>query len=265
MAPELSEHGQQLVLGLSSRTGFSPDAVRQLLAALQKGNGTMAQFAHPEFGGSGQWVRGGMVMIGDMFNDALKARVNALATELASALAGLPAPMPASPPPSQSQSSGAMGFASAPPSIFATDPQSPWYPADLGTPNSSGSQNTNRYAYFADKRRLAVDVGGRVSLYDTLEHQINGFGQQQGGAGTLSFTSQHGTVDLSALPVVRQGDDPVVGPQAAVPAKEAAPGSNSNTQASIVETISQLAALKDKGILSEQEFAVKKAELLARI
>ncbi len=266
MAPELSEHGQQLVLDLSSRTGFSPDAVGQLLVALQRGNGTMAQFAHPEFGGSGQWVRGGMVMIGDMFNDALKARVNALATELASALAGSPAPLPASPPPSQFQSSGAMGFASAPPSIFATDPQSAWYPADLGTPHSSGSQNTTRYAYFADKRRLAVEVGGKLSLYDTLEHQINGFGQQQGGAGTLSFTSQHGTVDLSALPVVRQGDDPVGSPKATVPAKQAAPVSNNNdTQASIVETISQLAALKDRGILTEQEFAVKKAELLARI
>ncbi len=267
MAPEFSEHGQQLVSRLSSRTGFSPEAVRQLLIALQKGNGTMAQFSHPEFGGSGQWVRGGMVMIGDMFNDALKARVNALASELASALASSPGPMPmqAINPPPQSQGGGA-GFAGASSSLFASDPRSPWYPAELGAPHSSGSQNTTRYAYFADKRRLAVDVGGKVSLYDTLGHQINGFGQQQGGDCALTFTSQHGTVDLSALPAVRQGDpagEPAGAPKAAAPAKEAAPGSSA--QASIFEAISQLAALKDKGILTEQEFAVKKAELLARI
>lgn len=255
MAPELSEHGQQLVSSLASRTGFSPEAVRQLLLALQRGNGSMAQFSHPEFGGNGQWARGGMLMIGDMFNDALKARVNALATELASALvAGSQAPMQASPPPSQSQSGGGMGFASAPASIFATHPQPTWYPADLGTPNSSGAQNAIRYAYFAGKRRLAVDVGGRVSLYDTLEHQITGFGQQQGGAGTLTFTSQHGTVDLSTLPAVHGGHDAA-----------AAPGGSGNAQASILEAISQLAALKDQGILTEQEFAAKKAELLARI
>lgn len=254
MAPELSEHGQQLVSSLASRTGFSPEAVRQLLLALQRGNGSMAQFSHPELGGSGQWARGGMLMIGDMFNDALKARVNALATELASALmAGSPAPTQANPPASPSRSSGAaMDFTNAPASLFA--PQPTWYPADLGTPNSCGAQNATRYAYFAGKRRLAVDVGGRVSLYDTLEHQITGVGQQQGGAGSLSFTSQHGTVDLSALPVVHGGHDAA-----------AAPGSSGNAQASILEAISQLAALKDKGLLTEQEFAAKKAELLARI
>ncbi len=261
MAPELSEHGQQLVSSLSSRTGFSPEAVRQLLMALQKGNGTMAQFSHPEFGGSGQWARGGMLMLGDMFNDALKARVNALASELASALASSPGPLPmqAGNPPPQSQ-----GGAGASSSLFVFDPRSPWYPAELGTPHSSGSQNTTRYAYFADKRRLAVDVGGRLSLYDTLGHQIHGFGQQQGGDGTLTFTSQHGTVDLSALPAVRHGDPagaPVGTPRAAPPAKDA----SANAQASIFEAISQLSALKDRGILTEQEFAAKKAELLARI
>ncbi len=254
MAPELSEHGQQLVSSLASRTGFSPEAVKQLLLALQRGNGSMAQFSHPELGGSGQWARGGMLMIGDMFNDALKARVNALATELASALvAGSPAPTQANPPASPSQSSGAaMGFTNAPASLFA--PQPTWYPADLGTPNSSGAQNATRYAYFAGKRRLAVEVGGRVSLYDTLEHQITGFGQQQGGAGSLSFTSQHGTVDLSALPVVHGGHEAAV-----------APGSSGNAQASVFEAIAQLSALKDRGILTELEFAAKKAELLARV
>jgi len=50
--------------------------------ALARGNGSMAQFNHPELGGNGQWMPG-MIMIGEMFNHALKAKVNALCTELA--------------------------------------------------------------------------------------------------------------------------------------------------------------------------------------
>ena len=50
--------------------------------ALQRGWGSMAQFNHPEFGGYGQWMRGGMTMVGDMFNASLRNRVDALALDL---------------------------------------------------------------------------------------------------------------------------------------------------------------------------------------
>jgi hypothetical protein len=43
----------------------------------------MAQFRHPELGDSGQWTQGGLIMIGDMFNHALKARVESLCSALA--------------------------------------------------------------------------------------------------------------------------------------------------------------------------------------
>lgn len=76
--PSLTAQGQQLIQVLSARTGFSPDAVQQMLVAVLNGNGSMAQFSHPEFGGSGQWMRGGMLMIGDMFNQQLKGRVDSL-------------------------------------------------------------------------------------------------------------------------------------------------------------------------------------------
>jgi hypothetical protein len=46
----------------------------------------MAQFSHPDLGGRGQWSAGGMTMIGDMFNDALKTKVKQLCSELASIL-----------------------------------------------------------------------------------------------------------------------------------------------------------------------------------
>lgn len=263
MAPELTEPGQQLVSRLASRTGFSPDAVKQLLMALQLGNGAMAQFSHPEFGGSGQWARGGMVMLGDMFNSELKARVDGLANELASAIATVPGLVPTGGFQAQSQGDGAAAFVHSS-AFFVADPQARWYPAELGTPSSSGSQNSARYAYFADQRRLAVDAGGDVSLYDTLDHRISGFGQQHGGNSALTFTSQHGTVNLSALPLARKGGL-AQAPMAAASEAPRAGGASHGAQASIFESIAQLSALKDKGILTEAEFAAKKAELLARI
>jgi hypothetical protein len=48
----------------------------------------MPQFSHPELGGPGQWPHGGMTMIGEMFNDALKTKVKQLCAELASLLSG---------------------------------------------------------------------------------------------------------------------------------------------------------------------------------
>jgi hypothetical protein len=84
-------------------------------------------------------------------------------------------------------------------------PMSPpkrWWPADLGdSPNSSGGQNEARYAFFGDKRRLAVDLGdGKVKVYDTGDHQISGVQQQQGGGKRdLAFSSQHGSVALDKL------------------------------------------------------------------
>lgn len=54
----LTEQGQRLVAELAQRYGFSTEAVASLLRAVAAGNGTMAQFDHPELGapGSGCWV-----------------------------------------------------------------------------------------------------------------------------------------------------------------------------------------------------------------
>src|ERR1700733_9452577 len=87
---QLSSAGEQAVNDLAQRHGFSPDAVAIMLDAVINGNGGMAQFNHPEFGGSGQWMRGGMTMIGDMFNNSLKGRVDALCFELSGLIASQP-------------------------------------------------------------------------------------------------------------------------------------------------------------------------------
>jgi len=61
-----------------------------LLGALEQGNGRQAQFNHPDLGGMGQWSQGGMIMVGDMFNQGLKYRVDALCNELAGLLRSQP-------------------------------------------------------------------------------------------------------------------------------------------------------------------------------
>jgi hypothetical protein len=80
----------ELIERLATRHSISPDAVRAVLQALQQGGGSMAQFSHAEFGGMSQWSSG-MTMVGDMFNESLKAKLNAIATELAAHLRDLPA------------------------------------------------------------------------------------------------------------------------------------------------------------------------------
>lgn len=87
------------------------------------------------------------------------------------------------------------------------EPKDRWWPVSLGTlPNSAGGQNEMRYAYFSDKHRLAVDLGdGKVSVYDTGDHQISGVQQQQSGSGKDAvFTSQNGKVDLGSLKLVNE-------------------------------------------------------------
>jgi hypothetical protein len=84
---ELTDQGRQRIDELAKRYSVSSGAVMTLLRALVNSNGDMAQFNHPELGGGGQWMRGGMTMVGDMFNYGLKSKVDGLCSELSQLLA----------------------------------------------------------------------------------------------------------------------------------------------------------------------------------
>jgi Short C-terminal domain len=164
----------------------------------------------------------------------------------------------------QQQGSGQFGQAS----LFVPGTTNDWWPSSLRFPNSTGAQNGVRYAYFAQARRLAIEVNGRVIVYDTLDHQIGGFGQQQSYGGSLSFNSQYGLIDVASLPVI-DGVAPYVAPPAQM-FNEPANANNSNSASSgnqhdVFATIERLADLRAKGIVSDDEFATKKAELLSRL
>ncbi|WP_199231734.1 hypothetical protein [Azospirillum sp. TSO35-2] len=199
----LTADGRSRLAEIARRHGVSDDAAAAMLMALTQGGGTMAQFSHPEFGGSGQWMRGGMTMVSDLFNNALKATVDSLCNDLSTLLLN--------PPPGTWQETASPG--PSPPGFGGAD----WWPAALGVPNASGAQNDLRYAYFADAGRLAIDIAGTRTLYDTADHRISGVSQQQGNGWSLTFTSQYGTVPVSSLRVVDGGPQPGE-PPAAPPA-----------------------------------------------
>jgi len=84
----LTDEGRAALDALAARHGISQDAALHMLIAVSNGGGTMAQFSHPELGGMGQWSMGGMIMVGDMFNNGLKARVDAICNDLSALLRG---------------------------------------------------------------------------------------------------------------------------------------------------------------------------------
>ena len=152
---------------MSAQTGLSPAAVNALLQAVIRGHGTMAQFDHPELGGSGQWMRGGPTMVADMFDTRLQTTVAGVCSELSELLAN-----------------GAI---------------------------------------------TVLDGAGLPS------------GQATGAAGFPAATS------------------------AAAASSSAAPSASASTAETVVAAIQALAGLRDQGLVTEEEFTTKKAELLARL
>jgi hypothetical protein len=283
--PQLSPAGQQVIDDIARRHGISTDAAMSMLDAVIRGNGSMAQFSHPEFSGSGQWMRGGMTMVSDMFNNHLKGRVDALCSELSNLVASQPDLVRTGSFQSQSQNgqeqfhgSGGGGYGTAASSFGSASlfvpPPPDWWGPDLRWPDSTGSQNGVRYACFAQARRLAIEVNGTVTIYDTLDHQIGGFSQQQSYGGTLSFNSQYGLIDVSSLPVVSVNGQPVTSappppayaPQPSfAPAPSYAPAAANMPPVDVLAMIEKLADLRAKGVLDETEFQAKKADLLSRL
>lgn len=280
---KLTQTGQNLVNDVARRYNLSLDAVVHMLVAVNNGGGSMAQFNCPELGGGGQWMRGGMTMVGDMFNNGLKNTVDNLCNELSNILAKnqmfpvIPAGTPGS---------------------------NQWWPMDLGSPFSSGAQNNIRYAVFPN--RLAVELHGQVTVYDTLDHNIGGVSQQQGGDTSLTFSSQYGTVAVSSLPIIhgnglpkpvqtnfaqplpfeqpaplsQQGNSSQSQSQNYSPANQQAsnqgqnfasnsssnnPSANDMSSSEVIKLLEQLGQLRSAGVLTDDEFNAKKQNLLSRI
>ena len=311
----LTSQGQKKINDIAQQYNVSTDAVMTLLQALVNGNKTMAQFNHPELGGSGQWMPGGMTMVGDMSNNNLKAMVDSICLKLSNLLANQPfVPDPLNGSQNIGRQQQQQAGHGVPNTNNNNDSLSNWWPIELGVPTMTGVQNNICYAYFATQKRLAIEINGQITLFDTLEHQLSGVSQQQGGGSSITFTSQHGMVDVFNLPVISSTelaetqtppasanepnstdkvsaessanepdstDSVLVEPNNAnladstgsIPPVEtnilsetvtvSSPSSVPETD--IFSTIERLALLRQKDIITETEFIVKKTELLSRL
>ncbi len=128
-------------------------------------------------------------------------------------------------------------------------------------------------------------MGGQISVYDTGNHQIGGFSQQQSGDQSITFTSQFGLVRVADLPrintanLVNGGTNPKQsvgsGPEALGPTPrlaQTAPapmpeavvppvGRNAIAPATSDEIfllIEKLVDLHKKGVLTDSEYEFKK-------
>lgn len=262
----LTDFGQSTISALAQQYGLSEDAVASMADAVSRGGGTMAQFSHPAFGGSGQWMAGGMTMVGDMFNHGLKMTVDNLCASLSNAMA-------------QGK------FYIAEPGDWNHE----WWPPELGVPSTSTAQNDLRCAVFPMARRIAMQRGfGPVELFDTGEHSIGGVSQQQDGGGArITFSSQFGQFDVASLPRIGgQGVSPEASktappappsepqhqqsqqtamPDAPLPHSPAPDAATARMEADPLAVLERLASLVEKGLLTREEFDAKKAELLSRI
>jgi hypothetical protein len=180
----LNEEGS--VSRVSIRHSVSADAVRTILRALRSGGRTMAQFSHPDFGGMSQWSPG-MTMVGDMFNNSLKSKLDAACTELAAYVANTP-----STDQERGRERGEISY-------HSSRQRSDWWSMNLGTPSAVDAQNDLQYAVFPGARRLAINDGEQIEIYDAGKHRIFGVAQAQSEDQTLTFTSQDGLVRITDL------------------------------------------------------------------
>lgn len=223
-------------------------------------------------------------MVGDMFNHGLKNTVDNLCSEISNALANANEPIFV--PVKRAQPSNAMGANSL---FIPGNGSGNWWPDELnlGIASSMGGQNNVRYAVFPQSCRLAVEINGAVTVYDTLDNQIGGVSQQQGGDSSFTFTSQYGLVQVSQLPVVWQDgyvqshvaeqspafSEPIVQQEdmqeqinhVDAPSVSSNQGLDEVDEHDIFNKIERLAALHKKGILTDGEFGEKKSELLKRL
>lgn len=255
----LTEEGQQAVVDLAGKYGLTLQSVETLMHAVIKGNGTMAQFDIAELGGSGQWMKGGMTMVGDMFNNGLKTKVDQICSDLGTLY-----------------TSGKIAETSTRPmdDDYSVQPGKDW-PSIFGNPTSSGAQNNFKYAYFGPARRLVIDEDGKRYIYDTRHYRISGVSQQQGSGRSYQFTSPEGLVHLSDLLLIsepteqlqRQQEIPQQEVQDDVRNAYRSPGEQAarSPEEIIIDTIQKLHMLLEKGQITEEEFKTKKEELLGKI
>lgn len=166
---------EEVIRELASEHTVTLSTVATLLHGLQATGGNQVQFNISELGGMGQW-QPSMVMVGDMFNHELKAKVDRLCTALAALSRQLPREV--------ADTTGTL----------------------LGRTQATfkGSQNDSEYTYYADENRLVIYHEGKNTSYDTTGYPLTGVQQTQNSGGKrLGFTYPGGTVSVTDLKEIK--------------------------------------------------------------
>jgi hypothetical protein len=245
----LTNEGKQKLTEIAAKYNLSIDTVEAMARAVVRGNGTMAQFNIPELGGQGQWMKGGMTMTSDMFNNALKVQVSSLCSDLAETLGSKVIFEERADETERNFLSTSVAF----------------WPAVFGNPTSSGAQNNFKYAYFGPAKRLVILEDGKTKIYDTRHHQISGVSQQQGLGSTVRFSSQDGPVDLESLELVSDRDGAMQATPQPVYDVTHSHEEPKSPEDIIIATIGKVNLLFEQGKITEDEFKAKKQELLAKL
>ena len=129
-----------------------------------------------------------MTMVGDMFNNGLESKLDAVCSELAQYAA-------------ETSLKGFRVVIVRPSRSASERPRRVPVGGQLVLECPSvGAQNDLRYAVFP--RRLVIKDGEHIEIYDTGNHRISGVAQAQSADQTLTFTSQDGLVRVKDLPKV---------------------------------------------------------------
>lgn len=238
-----NEARERLVDELADKHEFSRAAIAHLAEAIAAGAGDMAMFDHAAFGGPGQWMRGGLILTSRPEDTILTHRIEALCN----ALSEHERVSASDRAPAESWS----GVADTMAQTDTTAMDARW-PAELGTPDATGSADGLSYAYFRSAERLAIRERGRLMLYDTRGADIIGIAQSQtGGTSETVFTTPEGKLSLAEL-----------SPVDTLPASTDGQPTDHDT---ILDTLERLGTLHAQGVLTDAEFMAKKQELLARL
>ena len=284
----LTPAGQQLIEEAAQRHGFSTDAVMSMLESVIRGNGSMAQSRTPNLVAPANGCFGGMTMVSDMFNNYLKGRVDGLCSELSRLIASQPDMIRSGSFQSQSQGiqrqdGGGLQHQQSAGYGGSNQQQTAAGPVGHREPVCSGRP---RHLWRLVARRSlgspTVPVLRTTSAMPSSHGPAPGHRSEWQGDGIRHARSPDQRVLAAAIPrriphlceparpgcrrhppgcLGRWGSAAGVAARAGGARQHSSP----SREADVFATIEKLAQLHAKGILSEEEFSAKKAELLSRL
>lgn len=181
---------------IAERYMIDEGIVRLLEKQLRTTCATGCEFEIAELGGKGSWSPG-HVTGAPGADHSLRMRIDGLCSELAAMIRGIDS--------SATQALSADPHAAPVGSRLDLAAGESWWPASFGTPQASGEQAGVRFAFFPAHKRLLVQKGAHIEVFETGELAIKGVADEQVRPSSVTFDSDRGAVGLDELKCVPLG------------------------------------------------------------